>query len=231
MKKSCSSASRQAVLHRNVLVVDDEFSLREAMCRLLIKCGYKATSAGSAEDAVRSIKARRPDTIFIEVVLSGGIGGLQLYKALRASPSTASIMIILMTGKLPRDVMDAVAVGMSVALYDKRSFLGDIAYLRAELDRNNVSPRNRLVIDQKRESVTLDGSLLPGLPHSCFRLMSALMGSVQPVRREELLPLISSESSNICLVDVTVHRLRRRLKAFPDVRIEATGNGYQLMVR
>lgn len=222
-------------MHRlKVLVVDDESGVREAFSRLLTKSGYEPLSAGSAEEALRIMKSGPVQLILLDIALPV-IGGVDLCRAIRGCATTAHTPIVLMSGKLPGDVMRAVGERLGVAVYEKIGFMRDLSAVIGGLLRPPHAGRrrdnhHRLSIDRSREVVEIDGQPLAGLPHQGYRLLCALADHAGPIKRETLLELIRPDGDNISLVDVSIHRLRKRLRRFPDIRIDATGNGYQLVV-
>jgi DNA-binding NtrC family response regulator len=78
-----------------VLVVDDEHSLRESCASLLRSEGFSVTVSGRGDDALRLVKNRRFDIALFDLYMSD-VSGLELLAAtLQAYPDT---IIIVMTG-------------------------------------------------------------------------------------------------------------------------------------
>ncbi len=78
-----------------VLVIDDEHSLRESCASLLRTEGFAVTVAGRGEDALRLVKNRRFDVVLLDLYMSQ-VSGLDLMAATHeANPDT---LIIVMTG-------------------------------------------------------------------------------------------------------------------------------------
>lgn len=67
----------------SILVVEDEKASLEIISRYLTAVGHSVTGAGSAEEALRTVKAGRFDLIMLDVVLPGETG-LQVLARLRA---------------------------------------------------------------------------------------------------------------------------------------------------
>jgi len=68
-----------------ILVVDDEEDAREAMVVLLRQAGATVESAGSATDAMESLRARRPDLLLSDIAMPGE-DGYSLIRQVRALP-------------------------------------------------------------------------------------------------------------------------------------------------
>jgi DNA-binding NtrC family response regulator len=80
---------------RAVLIVEDEACLAANVRTYLLRQGYEAEIAGSAEQALAMLDSFRPDTVLLDVRLPG-MDGLSALKALRAVDS--KLTVILTTG-------------------------------------------------------------------------------------------------------------------------------------
>lgn len=77
----------------NLLVVDDEPSLLEALATILCDAGYQVqavTSGQAALQALESSEGRLPDLIIADVVMFE-MTGLQLFEAVRSAPGLSGI--------------------------------------------------------------------------------------------------------------------------------------------
>lgn len=78
-----------------VLVVDDEHSLRESCASLLRSEGFAVTVCGRGDDAQRIVRNRRFDIVLVDLYMSQ-VSGLEVMEsALEAGPET---LVIVMTG-------------------------------------------------------------------------------------------------------------------------------------
>jgi DNA-binding response OmpR family regulator len=80
-----------------VLVIDDEWSIREVTELMLERAGYKALSAGSAEEGLSMMAANRVAAVLVDVVLPGK-NGLEL--AIELNQKWPGIPILLMSGRV-----------------------------------------------------------------------------------------------------------------------------------
>jgi len=79
----------------DILIIDDEHSLRESCASLLRSEGFSVTTTGRGDDALRLIRNRRFDVILLDLYMTE-VSGLELMKATSdVSPDT---LIIVMTG-------------------------------------------------------------------------------------------------------------------------------------
>ncbi len=79
----------------DILVIDDETDIRELVAGILQDEGYRTRTAGSADEALAAIEARRPNLVFLDIWLQGSkLDGLQVLDIVRAShPDLAIVMI------------------------------------------------------------------------------------------------------------------------------------------
>lgn len=79
----------------DILVVDDEADIRELVSGLLEDEGYRTRKAGSADEALAAIAARRPNLVFLDIWLQGSrLDGLQVLDLIKEShPDLAVVMI------------------------------------------------------------------------------------------------------------------------------------------
>lgn len=79
----------------DILVVDDEVDIRELVAGLLEDEGYRTRKAGSADEALSAIAARRPNLVFLDIWLQGSrLDGLQVLELIKEShPDLAVVMI------------------------------------------------------------------------------------------------------------------------------------------
>jgi CheY-like chemotaxis protein len=90
----------------SVLVVEDEPSIRAALCLLLEFQGYRCTPATDGRDAIAKIDGAPPAVVVTDYMMPH-MDGLSLAKAIRDDPRCAGVPIILITGIPPPNVMTA----------------------------------------------------------------------------------------------------------------------------
>ena len=83
---------------KNVLVVDDSPTDRQFLSDILVKNGFKVTTADSAEDAIAKVKQARPDLVLMDVVMPGQ-SGFQATRTLAKDEATKNIPVIICTSK------------------------------------------------------------------------------------------------------------------------------------
>ena len=85
-----------------ILFVEDEVVVREHLAQQLSEA-YTVDTASDGEQALRAILRARPDLIITDLVMPG-LDGVELVKTLRDTPSTATIPILMISGRAPDDL-------------------------------------------------------------------------------------------------------------------------------
>ena len=94
-----------------ILVVEDNPANQLLTTSVLIRDGFDTEVADCAEDALVSIKARRPDLILLDVQLPG-MDGLTFAQSLRSVPEAAGVPVVALTSHAMRgDRERALAAG------------------------------------------------------------------------------------------------------------------------
>lgn len=217
-----------------IVVVDDEADLREAVCAYLARQGLSVRGAGNAQE-LRAALAERPADVVILDISMPGEDGLSIARGLRAQ---SDIGIVMLTASA--EVVDRI-VGLEVGADDYVSKPFDLrellARLRAVLRRRaaaraagNAAPaarpgppekrvrmgRNELCLDTRR-LVGPGGFEIP-LAASEFELLRAF--AERPGRtltREMLLDLAHPQGEDRFdrSIDVRITRIRKKIEAVP----------------
>src|SRR5918995_6124838 len=86
---------------QHVLVVDDEPPIVEIVRDYLADAGYRVTTAGSGEEALRHVRSITPDLVVLDLGLPD-TDGLDVARALRQSSSVPIIMLTARTDEADR---------------------------------------------------------------------------------------------------------------------------------
>jgi two-component system alkaline phosphatase synthesis response regulator PhoP len=81
---------------KRVLVVDDEWPLRELVRGVLEEAGFEVITAADGQAGLFEVVARRPDLVVLDVVMPG-MDGLTALQALRRRPDTQDLPVIMLT--------------------------------------------------------------------------------------------------------------------------------------
>ncbi len=88
--------------NRKVLLVEDSKFLRLANERALHKAGYDVSTAADGEEALQAAREKLPDVILLDMMIPK-ISGPEVLKALKASPATVNIPVIVVTSLSQRN--------------------------------------------------------------------------------------------------------------------------------
>ncbi len=86
---------------RTILVVDDEPDIVTYLTTFFENHGFGTCSAGSAEEAWKTLEERTPDLVTLDILMPGK-SGVSLYRRMRETPATRSIPVLFITGCNPR---------------------------------------------------------------------------------------------------------------------------------
>lgn len=82
----------------HILIIDDNASFRELLRIMLSNEGYAVEAAEDAVEGGKAILAAQPDLVICDIDMPY-MDGLELLSALRADPGTASLKVILLSGR------------------------------------------------------------------------------------------------------------------------------------
>ena len=81
-----------------VLIAEDEPSIVVSLEFLLRQAGYEVHVAANGKDALRDLRALRPDLVLLDVMLPG-VSGFEICRRLRADAQLAGIRIMMLTAR------------------------------------------------------------------------------------------------------------------------------------
>ena len=227
-----------AAVPAQILVIEDEPSIREMLRFALERDGHEVHEAGSSAAARAVLADRDIDLALLDWMLPGG-SGLEFLRALRREERSRSLPVIMLTARTEEhDVtagLDAGADDYVTKPFSPRE-LG--SRVRAQLRRSRdfgvdeTLVRGPLKLDRAAHRVSADGNEI-ALGHTEFKLLSFLMKHPERVySRAQLLDNVWGPGTYIeeRTVDVHVLRLRKSLRPYgADVLIETVrGAGYRL---
>lgn len=84
---------------KKILIVDDQVEVRELVEVTLRVEDYRIFQAKSGEEAIEICKAEKPDLIIMDIMMPGGMDGLEATRVLKNDPETKDCIIIMLTAK------------------------------------------------------------------------------------------------------------------------------------
>jgi two-component system alkaline phosphatase synthesis response regulator PhoP len=218
-----------------VLVVDDESSIVNIINAYLKQEGYEVYTAGDGNQALKAVKAFKPDLLILDIMLPG-MDGIEVLTRLRRE---SDVYVILLTAKT--EEMDKV-VGLTVGADDYvtkpfspreltarvKSAFRRLALRTSDRTKEPILIFNNIRIDNNSRKVTL-GELLIELTSIEFDLLSTLAENHGRVlTREQLLEKVwgGEYFGDIRVVDVHLGHVRRKLGR-DDLIVTVRGVGYR----
>ncbi|MCB1342528.1 MAG: response regulator [Pseudooceanicola sp.] len=84
--------------NRNVLLIEDEPNIIEAIRFLLTREGWSVTAHSNGADAVSVVQAARPDLVILDMMLPGK-SGMDILRELRAIADLAKLPVLMLTAR------------------------------------------------------------------------------------------------------------------------------------
>src|SRR3954447_914540 len=114
----------------DILIVDDEADIRELVAGILEDEGHRARTAGSSDEALAAIEARRPHLVFLDIWLQGSrLDGLQVLDLVKAQHPDLPVVMISGHGNIETAVS---AIKRGAYDYIEKPFKADRLVLVAE---------------------------------------------------------------------------------------------------
>lgn len=85
-----------------ILLVDDDPDLRDSLQIILEKNGYQVRTASNGKEALEALKAKRPDLMILDIMMTTETEGFDLAYELKNRPTAGDLPIILLTSFLEK---------------------------------------------------------------------------------------------------------------------------------
>ena len=119
-----------------ILVVDDEFSVRDSLEAWFRKDGYRSGSAQDANDALQKLQAEPWDVVLLDIKMPGGMDGMELQRRIHELDS--DIVVIMITAYA------------SVETAVRALKQGAFDYITKPIDPDELSHLVRRAVEQRR---------------------------------------------------------------------------------
>lgn len=84
---------------KKILITDDQLEVRELVEVTLRVDDYTILQASSGEEAVRIAEMEKPDLIFMDVMMPGGIDGFEATRRIKSNPEIKNCHIVILSAK------------------------------------------------------------------------------------------------------------------------------------
>ncbi|MGL5735607.1 MAG: sigma-54-dependent transcriptional regulator, partial [Beijerinckiaceae bacterium] len=142
----------------DILVVDDENDIRELVAGILSDEGYQTRTAGSSDEALAAVQARRPSLIFLDIWLQGSrLDGLQVLDAIKKDHDDLPVVMISGHGNIETAVS---AIKRGAYDFIEKPFKADRLLLVAEraLENSRLRREVRALKQQSTQASEIAGS-------------------------------------------------------------------------
>jgi DNA-binding response OmpR family regulator len=90
--------SREAIMTKRVLIIDDEPNIVISLEFLLKRAGLEVRVARDGEAGLSKLRELRPDLVVLDVMMPK-LDGFEVLKAVRADPAIADTRVLMLTAK------------------------------------------------------------------------------------------------------------------------------------
>ncbi|HSQ72152.1 MAG TPA: response regulator [Rubrivivax sp.] len=216
-----------------ILLAEDERELANWLVRALEQSDFQVDWVDDGRLVRRSLKATRYDALILDLGLPG-LGGHDVLADLRAADQRLPVLILT-----ARDSLIERVSSLNEGADDFLAKPFELAELEARLvalirrARGSDQPRfacGPLSYDAGAKQFTLQHETLNLTPREHAVLRALIHRSGQPLSKQEIIDRVFSDDQDVHpeVVEVLVHRLRKRLAASPVQITTLRGLGYVL---
>lgn len=226
---------------KHILIVDDDALLRRSLAFNLERAGYRASTAGAAEDALAQARLDPPDLVLLDI----GLPGMDGLDALRALRQRFNVPVIFITARR-RELDQVLGLELGADDYVTKPFDIDVllARIKAVLRRTGSSPPllpvfnplvvGDLVIDPAAHTVAVAGKTVNLAPREFDLLVALAQETGRVLSVDELLTRVwgAEYVGEPQVVYVHIRWLREKLEADPTHPrriVTVRGVGYKLV--
>ena len=222
-----------------ILIVEDDQDIAQLVARYLDKAGYTTEILASGREALRTIGARVPDLLVLDLMLPH-VDGLEICRAVRTDEKTAAVPIIMLTARAEEsDRIVGLELGADDYLSKPFSPNELVARVRALLRRarrgapsaDRTIRYGPIVVDAARHTVSADGTGVTLTAKEFLLLEYLLQHRGRVLSRDVLLTDVWGYryTGGTRTVDVHVRRLREKLPLLAGALVTVKQFGYKLL--
>jgi DNA-binding response OmpR family regulator len=206
----------------SILVVDDEPTIGEVVCRYLDRAGYETRVALDGNAALEQVERQSPDLVVLDLMLPG-IEGLEVMRRIRDRDRNHTAIILLTAKGEETDRVIGLRLGADDYVVKPFSPAELVARIDAVLRRVDTSPAQEpplefdgLTIDPAARRVTVGGEEVQLTQREFDLLLFFCRHPGQAFTRQQLMDQVWQYSFYTDTSTVTVHIRRLRSKIEPD---------------
>jgi DNA-binding NtrC family response regulator len=167
----------------NILVIDDEEIIREALEALLVVEGYDVATAANAEQGLDTLSARQVDAVLLDLMLPDR-NGLDVLDDIRRMDDELPVVMVTAYGTIESAIA---ATKLGAFHYVPKPFKNDevLAVLRNAIERRRLVRENRELRDRLRSDSHRFDEIIGGSPK--MRAVYDLIARAAPSRTTVLI--------------------------------------------
>lgn len=221
---------------KQILIVDDEASIRQMIAVALEMAGFQCSEADNAQTAHQMIIDKKPDMVLLDWMMPK-VSGIELARRLRSDEQTADIPIIMLTA---RDGEDHKVHGLEAGIddYITKPFSPRELVARLKSVLRRVTPKgvdqvvevDKLILDPVSHRASADGNALDLGPTEYRLLQFFMTHQDRAYSRTQLLDMVWGGNVYVeeRTVDVHIRRLRKALGKRHEYLVQTVrGTGYR----
>ena len=223
---------------KQILVVEDDEDIADLVAHHLRQAGYLTRIVNGGDEVLPVVRADPPDLVVLDLMLPT-INGLEICRAIRSSPETATLPIIILTAKSEEaDRVVGLEVGGDDYVTKPFSPKELVARVGAVLRRSTRGLREHrtlrigpLAIDADRHIVLLDGVEVTLTAKEFLLLKYLVEHRGRVLSRDVLLSDVwgYKYTGSTRTVDVHIRRLREKLPVLSEAITTVKQFGYKLV--
>ncbi len=206
-----------------VLIVDDEFAIRDALGRKLQREGFEVVLAGDGLEGLRLFHSERPDLVVLDIVMPE-MSGLTVCTRIREVAETP-VMMLSAQAITEEDIIEGLNAGADEYLVKPIRLNEFVARVKALLRRSQmVAPQvesgyndGYLNIDLPRRQVYVNGQKVHLTPTEFKLLMVLFENAGRVVSQRDLLEQVWGPEyvDDVYYPRVYISQLRRKIEPDP----------------
>ncbi len=210
---------------QTILAVDDEPHIIEVVRDYLKQAGYRVLTANDGQTALTLARHERPDLIVLDLMLPGGLDGLDVCRRLRQDPGLADVPIIMLTARVEEtDRLIGLELGADDYVTKPFSPRELVARVRAVLRRARghgpppgIIHVGELAVDLTKRSVAVGGQSVSLTPTEFDLLAVMARNPGRPFSRAQLMDLVYdvAYAGYDRAIDSHIKNLRRKIEPDP----------------
>jgi DNA-binding response OmpR family regulator len=227
------------MLNNIILIVDDDEKIIELLKAYFSKEHFTVVTAGDGVQGLTAIKKNKPDIVLLDLMLPG-MDGFEVLKQTRKAGINTPVIMLTAKGE-ESDKLVGLEIGADDYIAKPFSPKEVVARVRAVLRRvkgaEEAAPKElrvgKLVIDQKRHEITLDGKAVEFTPIE-FKILELLcrnagqvLSRLQIVQKVQGYEFEGYERT----VDAHIKNIRKKIEADPQkpkFLLTVYGVGYKI---